>query len=284
MDDRPVEIGALVELVRRRAPGAPLDRVEAAVAFGEDLTSTADELVGHFIDEARGDGHSWTAIGERLGVSKQAARQRFGEPGGIRTLVGLRLMPRLQRCLDAARREAMSDGSPEVGTHHQLVGLFHEGVAAATLDKLGVTVDAARATAHTLFPPATPSAVPPPNSIEARDTLERAARLARRAGGDYLGTEHLLYAIAFDPGSRGRRILTRLDINLAELKKELACFVEGTTRKRRRGRKWDKDDMCSFCGKRRLDDVRLVAGAGVWICEDCVQLCTEILFEERQQA
>lgn len=284
MDDPPFEMGAFVERVRRRAPGAPLDRVEAAVAFGEDLTSTADELVGHFIEEARRDGYSWTAIGERLGVSKQAARQRFGERGGIRTLEGLRLMPRLQSCLDAARREAMSDGSPEVGSHHQLVGLFYEGVAAATLGKLGLTVDAARAAAHSLFPPATPSAVPPPNSIEARESLGRAARLARRAGCDYLGTEHLLYAIAFDAGSRARRVLTHLDINLAELKAALTCFVEGTTKKRRRGRKWDKDDMCSFCGKRRLDEVRLVAGPGVWICEECVRLCTEILFEERQQA
>lgn len=284
MDDPTAKMGALVELVRRRALAAPLDRVEAAVAFGEDLTTTADELVGHFIDEARRDGYSWTAIGERLGVSKQAARQRFGEPGAIRTLEGLRLMPRLHTCLDAARHAAMTDGSPEVGTHHQLLGLFHEGVAAAALDKLGVTVDAARAAAHALFPPAPPSAVPPPNSIEARDSLERAARLARRAGCDYLGTEHLLYAIAFDAGSRARRVLNHLNVNLAELKAELTCFVEGTTKKRRRRRKWDKDDMCSFCGKRRLDEVRLVAGPGVWICEDCVRLCTEILVEERQQA
>lgn len=37
--------------------------------------------------------------------------------------------------------------------------------------------------------------------------------------------------------------------------------------------------MCSFCGKRRLDDIRLVAGPGVWICEEC-GLCTEILNAE----
>lgn len=281
MEQQPVTVATLLELVRRRAPDDPLERVEAAVALGEDLVASADELVGRFIDEARREGRSWTAIGQRLGVSKQAARQRFGEPGGPRTVAGLRLMPRLQSCLVAAEREAMGDGSPEVGTHHQLMGLFQEGVAGAVLEKLGVRVDAVRAAAQDLFPPATASSDPPPSSVEARESLERAARLARTAGSDCVGTEHLLYAIAFDPGSRARRVLGQLDVNLAELERELACSVTGP-KKRRRRRKWDEEQACSFCGKRRSDDVRLVAGPGVWICEECVRLCTEILVEEQQ--
>lgn len=34
---------------------------------------------------------------------------------------------------------------------------------------------------------------------------------------------------------------------------------------------------CSFCGKPREEGRRLVAGPGVFICADCVQLCAEIL-------
>lgn len=173
----------------------------------------------------------------------------------------------------------MSDGSTEVGTHHQLIGLFREGVAGATLEKLGVRVGAVRAAAHDLFPPADPTSERPPNSVEARESIDRAARIAHRASCDYLGTEHLLYAIAFDRGSRARRVLARLDVDLGQLKKEWGCFVEGPTRRRRR-RKWDEDQVCSFCGKRRIDGVRLVAGPGVWICEGCVGLCAEILREE----
>ena len=281
-EEYPVAVGTLVDVVRRRPSRDPLDRIEAALGLAEDLASAADELVGHFIDEARREGHSWTAIGQRLGVSKQAARQRFGEPAGPRTVDGLRMMPRLQSCLEAAQEEAMSDGSAEVGTHHQLIGLFRQGVAAATLEKLGLRVEAVRAAAHDLFPPAGPTPERPPNSVEARESIDRAARLAHRASCDYLGTEHLLYAISFDPGSRARRALTRLDVDLGQLKKELACFVEGPRRRRRR-RKWDEDQMCSFCGKRRLDDVRLVAGPGVWICEECIGLCGEILHEGRSQ-
>jgi ATP-dependent protease Clp ATPase subunit len=39
----------------------------------------------------------------------------------------------------------------------------------------------------------------------------------------------------------------------------------------------DRDDRrCSFCGKRQ-GDVRLIAGPGVYICNQCVALCNEIL-------
>jgi ATP-dependent Clp protease ATP-binding subunit ClpX len=43
------------------------------------------------------------------------------------------------------------------------------------------------------------------------------------------------------------------------------------------------DAVCSSGGKKRSDgNRRLIAGpAGVYICEDCVDLCAEILGEER---
>lgn len=34
---------------------------------------------------------------------------------------------------------------------------------------------------------------------------------------------------------------------------------------------------CSFCGKRRSEVSRLVAGPGVYICDRCIELCNEIL-------
>ena len=41
------------------------------------------------------------------------------------------------------------------------------------------------------------------------------------------------------------------------------------------------DIHCSFCGKSRNEVHRLMAGAGVWICNECVELCNMILAEER---
>ena len=37
---------------------------------------------------------------------------------------------------------------------------------------------------------------------------------------------------------------------------------------------------CSFCGKSQDKVVRLVAGPGVYICNECVDLCTQIIAEE----
>ncbi len=41
---------------------------------------------------------------------------------------------------------------------------------------------------------------------------------------------------------------------------------------------------CSFCNKTRFDVARLVAGPGVYICNECVALCNEIIASERERA
>ena len=37
---------------------------------------------------------------------------------------------------------------------------------------------------------------------------------------------------------------------------------------------------CSFCNKNQHEVNRLIAGPGVYICDECVELCCEILDEE----
>src|SRR5579863_5469613 len=146
-----VRVATLAEQVRRRAPTSALDRLESAVGISQELARASDELLSKFVDEARGSGCSWTDIGRRLGVSKQAARQRFVEPSPL-VSSGLELRPRLQACLDAAGEVAAADGAGAIGTHHQLIGLFTEGVAAAVLERVGVTTEAIRAKAQEMFP------------------------------------------------------------------------------------------------------------------------------------
>ena len=272
-----VDSAALAEAVCQRAPGGPLDRIEAALAVSDELTSGADELIGQFVDQARRAGCSWTDIGQRIGVSKQAARQRFAPRPAVVGVPGLERRPRLLACLEAAGREAAADGSAEIGTHHQLIGLFHEGVAAAVLEKLGVRADAVRAAARELFPgEGQPTELPPPESAEAREAVRGAAALARRGRCGYVGTEHLLGALALDPGSRARRVLGKLSVSIPAIKKELECYISpGKPRRRRRGKA--AGPACSFCGKPRAADLRLVAGPGVYICAECIALCNEIL-------
>ena len=44
-----------------------------------------------------------------------------------------------------------------------------------------------------------------------------------------------------------------------------------------------KQLRCSFCGKTQDEVKRLIAGPSVYICNDCIELCMEILREEEEQ-
>ena len=279
MDTVPFE--DLVARVEGSASGA-MERLDEAIALRESLAANADRVMDHFVGQAREAGESWTAIGDRLGISKQAARQRFADR--VQSAFARQLRPRLRTCLDRARREAQADGSSEVGTHHLLVGLLAEGVAAAILEKLGLTADAIRGSGHRLFgPPAQASKTVPPLSAEATCALEAAAHIARANASDgpadqVVGTEHLLAVLALDPGSRSRRILNDLGVDIAAIKGELNCYMTLTPRRRRRhGRKFTNNSACSFCGRPGTEVGQLVAGPGVWICAACVGIATEVL-------
>ncbi len=38
--------------------------------------------------------------------------------------------------------------------------------------------------------------------------------------------------------------------------------------------------MCSFCGKSHSEVKKLIAGPGVYICNECVDVCSNILIKE----
>ena len=41
---------------------------------------------------------------------------------------------------------------------------------------------------------------------------------------------------------------------------------------------------CSFCGKSQKQVQQLIAGPGVYICDECVELCNEIIEERLAEA
>ena len=41
---------------------------------------------------------------------------------------------------------------------------------------------------------------------------------------------------------------------------------------------------CSFCGKPQSEARRLIAGPGVYICDECIELCMSILEDEKNLA
>ena len=46
--------------------------------------------------------------------------------------------------------------------------------------------------------------------------------------------------------------------------------------------KYDENNelRCSFCGKPQSQVKRLISGSGVYICNECIELCQEILAAE----
>src|SRR5918911_3989398 len=72
-----VRLDDLIEGIRRARPGDPASQLGEAVVLAEHLGELADHLVGHFVDQARRSGLSWTEIGRNMGVTKQAAQKRF---------------------------------------------------------------------------------------------------------------------------------------------------------------------------------------------------------------
>src|SRR5262249_47279063 len=57
--------------------GSELDRVQDAVDVASTLNDPGAPPVGHSTAEARPSGASWAAIGEHLGLSRQAVQKRY---------------------------------------------------------------------------------------------------------------------------------------------------------------------------------------------------------------
>jgi ATP-dependent Clp protease ATP-binding subunit ClpA len=278
----------IAQVDRTAASDDPLDRIDAAFAVAATMTGHADALVDHTVAQARAAGRSWTEIGALLGVSKQAARKRFTDttaPAPSPVLPPeVSLRPRLQSCLARAEQLAQSVGAPRVGAEHLLAGLRTDGVAATILDKLGVTADAIAASAVRLFGPANPpTGTVPPLSADAVCAIEAAAHRAQVRAEDpnhvTVGTEHLLAVLALDHGSRAHRILIDLGIDIAAIKKELACYLTLNPPRPRRLHRTRRPTTatCSFCGATESARRPLAHGPGVAICTVCAERAVQSL-------
>lgn len=178
-----------------------LDQLDNAVLIGEHLGEVSDHLVGHFVDQARRTGLSWTAIGTRMGVTKQAARKRFqptdgpdlsGEQGFSRYTVKAR------NVVVTAQNEARAAANDRITPGHLILGLLAEPDthAVRALAAAGATPDIVRTAATAALPPAAadvPALIPFDEA--AKKALELTFREAVRLQHSQVGTEHLLLAL-----------------------------------------------------------------------------------------
>ena len=159
-----VRLDDLIEGIKKVHPDA-LDQLATAVLQADHLGELADHLIGHFVDQARRSGASWTDIGRSMGVTKQAAQKRFvpKEPGPVPAAEegagqadqGFgRFTPRARSIVVRSQNAAHETGNDVITTAHLVVGLVDEpeGLGARAIDAQGVALAAVREAAVAQFP------------------------------------------------------------------------------------------------------------------------------------
>ncbi|MFC9896841.1 Clp protease N-terminal domain-containing protein [Nocardia sp. NPDC127579] len=214
----------LISGIKKARPDNPLDQLSDAVVAAGHLGELADHLIGHFVDQARRSGASWTDIGGSMGVTKQAAQKRFvpkqpGDAAAMDPNAGFaKFTDRARKVVVAAQEQARAAGNPEISTAHLVIGLLDqpEGLGAQEIIANGVTLEAARAAARAAVPASDGSDLPAliPFDAEARKALELTFREALRLGHNYIGTEHLLLALLEQENGAG--LLTDLGVDKAK--------------------------------------------------------------------
>ncbi|MBB5955784.1 hypothetical protein FHS29_002365 [Saccharothrix tamanrassetensis] len=192
----PVQLTDLIVTVAQEHVDV-LNRLTAAVELSAQLDELGDHLIGHFVDEARRAGASWTDIGESIGVTKQAAQKRFVPKESPD------LKPSFDRYTDRARRVVVlarhhARFSERIGTEHLLLGLMDEsgGLGAKTIAKLEASEGTTRlATLNALDNTSRQRPEQQPFSAHCKKALELSVREALRLGHTFVGTEHILLGL-----------------------------------------------------------------------------------------
>jgi hypothetical protein len=198
----PVRLDELINAIKQVHPDV-LDQLSDAVLAAEHLGEVADHLIGHFVDQARRSGASWTDIGKSMGVTKQAAQKRFvlrAEATSLDPNQGFeRFTPRARNAVVAAQNAAHEAHNGEITPDHLLLGVLSDSDALASKLLTAQHVDPDSVRAAITLPSATENSDNPPQLIPfsgpARKALELTFREALRLGHNYIGTEHMLLAL-----------------------------------------------------------------------------------------
>jgi hypothetical protein len=204
-----IRLDELIDAIKKVHPEA-LEQLSSAVLAADHLGDVADHLIGHFVDQARRSGASWTEIGRSMGVSKQAVQKRFvakGAEADLDVSKGFaRYTVRARNVVMAAQNEARAAASAEIGVGHLILGLLAEpdAIAGQAIIAQGVSLDAVRQGVTPTLPPGTdPAPELVPFDARAKKVLELTFREALQLGHNYVGTEHLLLALLEDEDGTG---------------------------------------------------------------------------------
>ena len=224
--EQPVRLDDIINYVKSQ-DGTALDHVSAAMRISEHLGELADHLIGHFVDQARKAGASWTEIGQSMGVTKQAAQKRFVPKAADWSV------PPDETGWQAALTEAFRDRSllqvHAAGQDIRSARRPRRPGSAGTIASSPSTSPSACCTSRRAWPPrpskrsaclCTRHAMrwsrlcrrplvgePVPGRIPftggAKKVMELAVREALKLGHNYVGTEHILLGVLEDEQAGG---------------------------------------------------------------------------------
>lgn len=229
--DPPFKLSDLIERVQDRTRSCTeLERLAMAVEYGELLKVMGDDLVGHFVEQARGAGASWAQVGQQLGVTKQAAYQRhfsrrrtfhFGrqfkpEAGGPFE----RFTQEAREVIVTAQQEARSLLHNYLGVEHLLLGLSADRVVGPLLSAAGASRDAILDQVRQIVGEGrdTPAGTIP-FTPRAKRALEVAARAAGRPG-EQIEPAHVLLGVLDLREGVGAQILDLLEVPRDDLRRK----------------------------------------------------------------
>jgi hypothetical protein len=209
----PVNVN-LQQLIRQidedLAGGDALAKVSEAQQRARTLSDIGDQLIDHYISQARAVGTSWSQLGEALGVSKQAAQQRW-TPAAFS-----RFTDRARQAIINAQEQARALRHNYIGTEHVLLGVLdvEQGAAAQVVAELAGPLATVK---QKIIESLEPGEEQPPAKIAfaplAKQMLAQTMEEALKLQHNYIGTEHLLLALIQVPEGKASQLLAGLGVN-----------------------------------------------------------------------
>jgi hypothetical protein len=219
------------DVVASAASDDPVDQLKAAVVIADELHGTADELLDRYVTTAREHQRPWSEIGAALGISKQAAQQRF-----VAGPVDSNAWPKdfdaqARAILPAAQVHARRLRHRYLGTEHLLLALAEDtGLAGTTLTRLGITHEQVndgvlRIVGEGHSGETSTLGISP----RTKRVLEAAGQEARHLGHRcaIASPEHVLLALSAQHDAVAAEILRELGASDDHVRQQLAELLEG---------------------------------------------------------
>lgn len=203
-----------------------LAKVTEAQQRARTLSGIGDQLIDHFVSKARESGASWSQLGDALGVSKQAAQQRWvpGNPANFG-----RFTQRARHVVVLAQERARELRHGQVDTEHLLLGLIAEedGVGGRVVISAAGSREAAEQAVRTAL---TRGSENPPTHIPFTEhnkaVLQATLSEALGMGHNYIGTEHILLGLLKVPEGKAAQLLAQLGVGYQEAHAQVTRALE----------------------------------------------------------